>query len=76
MKKNKYTPKKFCSSSECDYFIEFAELIYDLRFDEKPEYGKLRFILEKNLMDVDLYPSRVFDWTIKIKNGDFNSIND
>jgi len=33
-----------------------------LSFEEKPNYNKLRFLLEKNLMNLGKAPSKYMDW--------------
>ena len=43
-KKNKFTPRHFCVLYECFFLIDFAEAVYDLKFDEKPDYTYLRFL--------------------------------
>jgi len=62
--------------SKTEYLIEFSENIYNLKFDEKPDYGLLRFYLAKNLMDQDLFPDNDFDWIKKLKFGKFNKLKD
>lgn len=49
--KNNLTPKEFCQLSNTQYFLDFSENIYNLQFDEKPDYSLLRFFLAKNLME-------------------------
>ena len=75
-KKNKYSPQKFCTALKCAYFTEFAKEIYALGFEDEPDYSHLRFILQKNLMDKNDYPNRVFDWTVKIEKGSLNKFKD
>ena len=41
------TGKEICQQENCMQFIEFAEEIYGLEFDEEPNYHKLRFLLTK-----------------------------
>ena len=66
-------PKQFCALSGTEYFLDFAESIYALKFDEKPNYNHLRFLLQKNLMNKDMFPNKDFDWILKIKRGSFNN---
>lgn len=61
--KNKMTPKEICSKYYCEYLSEFMEKVYALEFKEEPDYSYLRFILEKNMMERDMYPSKQYDWT-------------
>ena len=50
-RKNKEKPSKFCGDPKCVHLVPFAEKIYSLKFDEEPEYSKLRFMLEKCLLE-------------------------
>jgi hypothetical protein len=34
----------------------------NLKFDEKPDYGKLRFLLEKILLDRDVIPNSKYSF--------------
>lgn len=51
--------------------VEFVEYVFNLDFEEEPDYGKISFLLTKNLLDLNLTPSNDFDWnkveTIKTK---------
>lgn len=58
------------------YLVDFSENIYNLKFEEKPDYSLLRFYLAKNLMDQDLFPDNDFDWIKKLKVGKFNKFKD
>ena len=58
------------------YLVDFSENIYNLKFEEKPDYSLLRFYLAKNLMDQDLFPDNDFDWIKKLKEGKFNKFKD
>ena len=48
--------------------MPFATYIFSLEFKEKPNYNKLRFLLEKNLMERNMVPSNDFDWLNSKKN--------
>ena len=61
--KNKYRPKTICIHYQCEYLTEFATEIYKLKFEEKPDYEHLRFLLKKNLMDRNMVLSNHFDWS-------------
>jgi len=43
---------------------EFAKEVSSLKFEEEPNYNKLRFLLEKNLLVVDKVPSKYMDWML------------
>ena len=40
----------------------FAKEVFSYEFTEKPNYNKLRFLLEKNLLDHEIIPDNNFDW--------------
>ena len=42
--------------------MEFGTYAYKLEFREKPNYGYLRHVLAKNLMDANMVPNNVFEW--------------
>jgi len=61
----------------CNHLLSFAEEIYSLKFAEKPNYSKLRFLLKKELLDLDQVPDKKYDWNqehFKSIVGDFKSI--
>lgn len=65
--KNTLKPKQFCNLSNCEYFIDFAQAIYKLEFEEEPDYNFLRFLLAKNLLEQNTFPDNEFDWVIKMQ---------
>ena len=69
--KNKLTAKNLCILSSTEYLVDFGENIYNLDFEEKPNYSLLRFLLTKNLLDKDLYPNNDYDWIKKLQKGKF-----
>jgi|TARA_B110000305_G_C19351178_1_gene594342 hypothetical protein len=42
--------------------LPLAEYIYELKFEEEPNYGKIKFLLAKILLDIDKIPDMAFDW--------------
>ena len=52
-----------------------------MKFDEKPDYSKLRFQLTKILLDIEIVPSKKFDWNeyyesrVNIKIGENDKID-
>ena len=39
-------------------------MIYALKFDEEPDYSKLRFTLQRCLLERNLVPNKEFDWIV------------
>jgi hypothetical protein len=61
----------------CNHLLAFAEEIYSLYFSEKPNYNKLKFLLKKELLDLDKVPDKKYDWNqehFKSVQADFKSI--
>lgn len=54
--------EELCVSNESKKIYPFLKEVYSLKFDEEPNYNKLNFILVKELMAVNLSPSKEFDW--------------
>lgn len=48
--KVKMTPKDLCKSSDCKKLYPFIKEVYNLKFDEEPNYNKLRFLLVNELL--------------------------
>lgn len=52
-------------------------MAYALKFDEKPNYSVMKWILKKNLLDKDIVPDfQDYDWIKKIKEGKFKNMKD
>jgi serine/threonine protein kinase len=55
-------PKEICSLMKCEHLTAFLEEAYAIKFKEEPNYNKLRFLLDRNLLDKALIPSRQINW--------------
>lgn len=42
--------------------IPVAEYIFGLKFEEKPDYNRIRFHFTKNLLDKEMIPNNLYDW--------------
>jgi len=42
---------------KCEFFSGVSEIIQNLQFEEKPNYGLLRHLLAKNLMEKNMVPN-------------------
>lgn len=51
-----------CASPESKHFLKFINNIFNLEFEEKPNYEKLRFMLVSELLDLGESPSKKYDW--------------
>jgi len=45
--------------------VQYTEAVYNLKFDEEPDYKYLKFLFQRNLMDKDMIPDWKFDWVDK-----------
>ena len=55
-------PMETCVRYNLVCLSEFAKEIYGLEFKEKPNYRKLKFLLTKPLLEMNIVPSLQFDW--------------
>ena len=58
------TPPEDFLGKRAKYLIPLLQYAYDLEFEEKPDYERLKFMFQKVLMDKDFMPDRVFDWSL------------
>ena len=56
------TPETLCNTSDSSRLKEFVSEIFKLQFKETPDYQKLKFLLVKQLLDLNDTPNGVFDW--------------
>ena len=55
-KKSRYTARQLCKRSNSMFLKDLCQDVYDLKFDEKPNYNLLRWYLQKNILDRDMAP--------------------
>ena len=61
--KNTLTPESLCCCSEEGMkLLPFFRIVFNLKFEEKPDYDKLKFMLIKTLLDSNQTPDKKFDW--------------
>lgn len=55
-----------CGSSAFEsrafHISAFVDEAMSYKFEESPDYNKLRFLLEKVLLDKKITPSKKYDW--------------
>ena len=58
--------KDLCGANEEEsrafHISQFVQEIMDYKFEETPDYNKLRFLLEKVLLDKRIIPNKKYDW--------------
>ena len=61
---------------KCTILEDFAQELFAITFDQKPNYSKLRFLLTKEMLNIDLIPNDKFDWNDYVEQptglSDFN----
>lgn len=62
VKKVNLTPEELCTSADSRKLLPFISESYRLSFGEEPNYSKLNFMLVKELMLMNMSPSREYDW--------------
>ena len=55
-------PEELCISDESRKLLPFISEIYKLSYGEEPNYSKLNFILVKELMVMNISPTKQYDW--------------
>ena len=61
-KKCMMTPEELCCSPDSRKLLPFVKEIYSLSYGSEPDYSKLNFMLVKELMAMNLSPTKEFDW--------------
>lgn len=51
------------------FLHKIVKYVYKLGFTEEPDYNKMRFMLQKVLMDINHVPAQKFDWSFKEGEG-------
>ena len=76
------TPEILCgdknSKPVTHKLTDFVKEVWSIKFDETPNYNKLRFLLTRALLDVCKVPTKDYDWispTLRARNsGSSNQI--
>ena len=64
-----------CKKYKSLHLIPFAKEIFNIGFKEKPNYKKLRFLLEKNLLDQNMVPNKQYDWNKDLNEDIFQQVS-
>lgn len=67
--KNILSPELLCESPEAKILLPFIEEVFNLGFEDTPDYDKLRFYLVKGVLDLNETPNKEFDWNIAFAQG-------
>lgn len=62
------TAERLCSNAS-ELILPFVTEVFGYKFDEQPDYSKLKFSLSKFLLTFELYPDLYFDWTKRKNRG-------
>ena len=61
-RKENARPKDFLTTQNTKPMIPVAKYIFSLKFEEKPDYNRIRFYFTKNLLDREMVPNNLYDW--------------
>lgn len=56
------TSQELCTEFRSKHMQDFADEVFSIDFKERPNYGKLRFLLERNLLNLNIIPDKNYDW--------------
>ena len=48
-------------------FVEILTYAYNLEYEERPDYNRLRFMFKKILLDKNFVPWNKFDWSANLR---------
>lgn len=60
--KKELSPETLCSGNATT-LIPFVEEIFSYKFEEKPEYSRLKHLLKKVILKHDVCPDLMYDWS-------------
>ena len=63
--KFKSTPEQICAGERCQSLIPLCKEAYSTGFEEKPQYGKMIFMLEMELFKMYCIPDNIFSFMQK-----------
>jgi len=58
-------PHKQFVSERSSFLISLLVEANKIKFNERPNYGKLRFLLQQQLLENDIAPEKQFSWASK-----------
>ena len=60
--KAKASPQEICAGERCFSIIDLCTEAYSYAYDETPRYGVLKFILENELIKLDVIPDNIYSF--------------
>ena len=54
--KDKATPEEICAGNRCSCLLDLCREAYSYEYEATPRYGTLMFILENELIKMNVYP--------------------
>ena len=54
--KKKKSAKSFCTFNKTQHFTEVLKECYEMKYDASPNYEKLKFLLNKIILDKNVLP--------------------
>lgn len=47
------------------FMLDLLNYAYELEFDERPDYERIKFLFRKILLDRNFLPEKKFDWSLR-----------
>ena len=73
------TPESLCGhkepGKETYRLYEFVKEVMSYKFEDEPNYNKLKFLLTKALIDYGTMPSKDYDWISMVLNNESDLSN-
>ena len=68
--KAKASPEEICAGDRCDCITDLCAEAYSYQYDAMPRYGVLKFILENELIKLNVIPDNIFSF-LQLDNTPF-----
>ena len=70
--KTQETAQEFCEVADCEFLRDALQECYAIEYDQEPDYAKIKFLLQKALLEEEIVPGGRF---YKKKPVGLNNLN-
>ena len=60
--KQETTPEDICKDQRAQFLIPLMKESYSIGYDEEPQYGRIIFMMENELLNMNCIPDKYFTW--------------
>ena len=60
--KERASPEEICEGDRCECLIALCKEAYSYEYEEEPNYAMLRFMLESELLKLNVLPDKLFSF--------------